>query len=160
MIYDKKVSGKRTLTYDDIVEEAISFGWIDNLTRSLNDQQAMYYLSPRKPKSPWSKLNKDRVEKLIKEKLITKAGFDAIERSKKDGSWDIYDAVEKLEVPEDLKNEQKEIYLQRGFRSIFPNFLISTLVFHSESQLFTRTLTIHSELFRFTLSTLFFLQAR
>jgi hypothetical protein len=43
--YDKKVSGKRTLTYDDIVEEAISFGWIDSLIRSLNDRQAMYYPS-------------------------------------------------------------------------------------------------------------------
>jgi uncharacterized protein YdeI (YjbR/CyaY-like superfamily) len=105
MIYNKQASGKRTLTYDDIVEEAISFGWIDSLTRSLNDQRAMYYLSPRKPKSPWSKLNKDRVEKLIKEKLITKAGLDAIEISKKDGSWDIYDTIEKLVVPEDLKKE-------------------------------------------------------
>lgn len=119
MIYDKKVSRKRTLTYDDIVEEAISFGWIDSLTRSLNDSQAMYYLSPRKPKSPWSKLNKDRVERLIKEKLITKAGLDAIERSKKDGSWDIYDAIEKLEVPEDLENELSN---NKTARKNFENF--------------------------------------
>ncbi|HWR25273.1 MAG TPA: YdeI/OmpD-associated family protein [Methanosarcina sp.] len=105
LIYDKNVSGTRKLKYDDIVEEAICFGWIDSVTRSLNDRQAMQYLSPRRPKSPWSKLNKDRVEKLIKEKLMTEAGLDVIERSKKDGSWTIYDSIEKLEVPEDLKNE-------------------------------------------------------
>jgi uncharacterized protein YdeI (YjbR/CyaY-like superfamily) len=105
LVYDKNSSGKRMLTYDDIVEEAISFGWIDSVTRTLNDRQAMQYLSPRRPKSPWSKLNKDRVEKLIKENLMTESGMHIIERSKKDGSWNIYDAIENLEVPEDLKTE-------------------------------------------------------
>jgi uncharacterized protein YdeI (YjbR/CyaY-like superfamily) len=105
LIYDKNVSEKRMLTYDDIVEEAICFGWIDSVTHSLNEKQAMQYLSPRRPKSPWSKLNKDRVEKLVREKLMTKAGLNVIERSKKDGSWNIYDTIENLEVPEDLKNE-------------------------------------------------------
>jgi uncharacterized protein YdeI (YjbR/CyaY-like superfamily) len=105
MIYDKKVSGTRTLTYDDIVEEAICFGWIDSLPRSLDDKQGMHYISPRKPKSPWSKLNKVRVEKLIEEKLMTKAGLDVIERSKRDGSWNSYDTIENLDVPDDLKNE-------------------------------------------------------
>lgn len=105
MIYDKKTSGKRTLSYDDIVEEVICFGWIDSLPRSLNENQAMYYLSPRKSKSPWSKSNKERVEKLIAEKLITEAGLDVIKKSKEDGSWDSYDIIEKLEVPEDLELE-------------------------------------------------------
>jgi uncharacterized protein YdeI (YjbR/CyaY-like superfamily) len=105
MIYDKKDSGKRTLSYDDIVEEVICFGWIDSLPRSLNEKQAMYYLSPRKSKSPWSKLNKERVEKLVAEKLMNEAGLEVVKRSKEDGSWDSYDIVEKLEVPEDLELE-------------------------------------------------------
>jgi uncharacterized protein YdeI (YjbR/CyaY-like superfamily) len=54
VVYDKKATGRRTLTYDDIVDEAVSFGWIDSLTRSLDAERAMLYLSPRKPKSPWS----------------------------------------------------------------------------------------------------------
>jgi uncharacterized protein YdeI (YjbR/CyaY-like superfamily) len=54
LVYHKAVAGKRRLLYDDIVDEAVSFGWIDSLTRSLDAERAMLYLSPRKPKSPWS----------------------------------------------------------------------------------------------------------
>jgi uncharacterized protein YdeI (YjbR/CyaY-like superfamily) len=52
LIYDKEPIGQRTLSYDDIVDEALCFGWVDSLTRSLNDKQAMLYISPRNPKSP------------------------------------------------------------------------------------------------------------
>jgi len=61
LVYNKAVAGKRRLSYDDIVDEAVSFGWIDSLTRSLDAEQAMLYLSPRKPKSPWARSNKERV---------------------------------------------------------------------------------------------------
>lgn len=105
LVYDKLSSGKRTLSYDDIVEEVLCFGWIDSLPRSLDNTQAMYYISPRKPKSPWSKLNKERVEKLISEKKMTKAGLDVTERSKRDGSWDAYNSIENLEMPLDLQKE-------------------------------------------------------
>jgi uncharacterized protein YdeI (YjbR/CyaY-like superfamily) len=67
LVYDKAVAGKRRLSYDDIVDEAVSFGWIDSRTHSLNAERAMFYLSPRKPKSPWSRSNKERVARLVKE---------------------------------------------------------------------------------------------
>ncbi len=119
LVYDKQASGKRTLTYDDIVEEVVSFGWIDSLPRSLNDKQAMYYLSPRKPKSPWSKLNKERAEKLIREKKMTQGGFAVIERSKNDGSWSSYDAIENLTIPDDLK---KALSHNKKAKENFANF--------------------------------------
>jgi uncharacterized protein YdeI (YjbR/CyaY-like superfamily) len=103
LVYDKAVAGKRRLSYDDIIDEAVSFGWIDSLTRSLDAERAMLYFSPRKPKSPWSRSNKERVARLVKERLMTEAGLAIVEAAKSDGSWDVYDAVEQLAIPSDLE---------------------------------------------------------
>lgn len=64
----------------------------------------MRLFSPRKPKSPWSRLNKQRVEKLTRQGLMTEAGLKSIEGAKQDGSWNAYDAIEDLTLPADLKN--------------------------------------------------------
>ncbi|MEO1386491.1 MAG: YdeI/OmpD-associated family protein [Cyanobacteria bacterium J06634_6] len=98
----KKRAGDRYLPYDAIVEEALCFGWIDSLPRRLDDERTMLLLSPRKPKSVWSKLNKTRVEQLIAAELMMPAGMTKIERAKQDGSWTFLDDVEALIVPEDL----------------------------------------------------------
>ena len=62
----------------------------------------MQIFSPRRPKSPWSKINKQRIEHLTQQGLMTSAGLRMIEAAKKDGSWEAYDAIEALEVPDDL----------------------------------------------------------
>ena len=62
----------------------------------------MQYFSPRKPKSPWSAVNKRRIEDLIARGLMTPAGMAKSEAAKRDGSWGAYDAIERLEIPEDL----------------------------------------------------------
>jgi len=103
LVYDKAAAGKRRLSYDDIVDEAVSFGWIDSRPRSLNAERAMFYLSPRKRKSPWARSNKERVARLVKQGLMTAAGLTVVEAAKKDGSWDVYDAVEQLSIPSDLE---------------------------------------------------------
>jgi uncharacterized protein YdeI (YjbR/CyaY-like superfamily) len=103
LVYDKAGAGKRRLLYDDIVDEAVSFGWIDSRSRSLNAERAMLYLSPRKRKSPWARSNKERVARLVKQGLMTDAGLAVVEAAKKDGSWDVYDAVEQLSIPSDLE---------------------------------------------------------
>lgn len=99
--YKKNVPAKY-VTYDEIVEEALCFGWIDGLTRRLNAERSMLLLSPRRPGSPWSGLNKRRVEKLLAEGLIMPPGLAAIERAKQDGSWSVYDEVDALVIPDDL----------------------------------------------------------
>ncbi len=103
LVYDKKVGRKpQLLTYADIVEEALCFGWIDSLPRKLSETQTMLLLTPRKPKSVWSKLNKTRIESLLNNGLMTAAGQAKIDVAKANGSWESLDEVEALTVPEDL----------------------------------------------------------
>ena len=104
LVHYKKSQGKRHIGYDAIVEEAIAFGWIDSLPRTLDDTRSMLLLSPRKPKSAWSKNNKARVEKLLAEGKMHASGLAKIEAAKRDGSWQKLDHVETLAVPEDLAN--------------------------------------------------------
>jgi uncharacterized protein YdeI (YjbR/CyaY-like superfamily) len=99
----KKSSGKQGLRYDEAVEEALCFGWIDSKAKTLDEERSMLLFTPRKSKSPWSRPNKERVERLIREGLMTKAGQEAIEAARRSGRWNAYDAVEALVVPEDLK---------------------------------------------------------
>jgi len=103
LIIYKKDTGKPTVTYDEVVEEALCFGWIDSKPNKRDNESYFLFMAPRKPKSPWSALNKKRVEKLLKEKLITAAGLQKIEAAKKDGSWAALDKIEALEMPALLK---------------------------------------------------------
>jgi uncharacterized protein YdeI (YjbR/CyaY-like superfamily) len=102
LVYDKPASGMGTLTYDDIVEELLCFGWIDGTYRSLGESQSMLYVSPRRPGSTWAKSNKQRVERLLKENKMAEPGTLVVERSKQDGSWNALDEIESLIAPEDL----------------------------------------------------------
>ena len=90
------------ILYSDAVEEALCFGWIDGVTNSVDEQRYKLYMSPRKPESVWSKLNKQRIRKLIKDGSMTPAGLSKVEKTKKDGSWTRLDAIDKLEMPEGL----------------------------------------------------------
>ncbi len=87
MIYYKKRSGKRKFSYEEAVEDALCFGWIDSAPRKIDDESSMLKFTPRKSKSIWSKLNKKRVKKLIGQKRMAPAGLDKIEQAKKNGSW-------------------------------------------------------------------------
>lgn len=98
----KKAAGSDHLPYDAIVEEALAFGWVDSLPRALDDRRTMLRLSPRKPRSGWSAVNKARIERLIAEGRMHPAGLEKIESAKRDGSWTLLDAASILEVPVDL----------------------------------------------------------
>ncbi len=98
----KKRSGLPHVSYAEIVEEALCFGWIDSRPGRLDEQRTMLLLSPRRPKSPWSKLNKERVAKLIEAGQMAAPGLEKIERAQVDGSWSALDAVEAGIIPEDL----------------------------------------------------------
>jgi uncharacterized protein YdeI (YjbR/CyaY-like superfamily) len=105
LVYFKKNSGNFTLSWSEAVDEALCFGWIDSTAKSIDDKQYKQFFTKRKPKSVWSKINKDKIERLCKEGLISKAGFDAIEIAKENGSWTILDDVESLNIPLELQNE-------------------------------------------------------
>jgi uncharacterized protein YdeI (YjbR/CyaY-like superfamily) len=98
----KQSTGRPTLSYDDVVEEALCFGWVDSKSKGLDDQRTMMLLTPRKPGSGWSRPNKLRVEKLAAAGAMTPAGLAVIEAAKADGSWSLLDSVEALEAPADL----------------------------------------------------------
>jgi uncharacterized protein YdeI (YjbR/CyaY-like superfamily) len=102
LVFYKKETGKKTLTYDEAVEEALCFGWIDSLPRKLDSERHMLLFTVRKPKSPWSRLNKTRVEQLQKAGLMALAGLEKIQIAKENGAWESYDAAEDLLEPDDL----------------------------------------------------------
>lgn len=102
LVFDK--GENRVLSYDDIVEEALCFGWVDSKPGKVNDTQSKLYISKRKPKSAWSKANKERVKKLSKNKLLQPAGFAAVEVAKKNGAWNQLNKSDNLEIPKELKN--------------------------------------------------------
>jgi uncharacterized protein YdeI (YjbR/CyaY-like superfamily) len=102
LVIIKKKANTPGITYSEAVEEALCFGWIDSTAGKLDEQRFTLYMSPRKPKSVWSKINKQRIQKLIKGGLMTAAGLAKIEAAKKDGSWSQFDAIDQLVMPADL----------------------------------------------------------
>lgn len=103
LISYKKETGKLRFDYDEAVEEALCFGWIDSKPNKLDDERSLLWFAPRKPRTGWSKLNKDRVERLIAQELMMPAGLAKVEAAKQDGSWNALDAIEALEIPPDLE---------------------------------------------------------
>jgi uncharacterized protein YdeI (YjbR/CyaY-like superfamily) len=108
LVFDKKSSGSRSLSYNDQVEEALCFGWVDSKPGKFDEHHSILYFSPRKAKSGWSKPNKERIARLLEQGLMMPAGLAKIEAAKKDGSWEKLDAVEELEIPDDLKEALSE----------------------------------------------------
>lgn len=98
----KKAAGKPTPSYDDLVEEALCYGWVDSLPRALDDERTMLYFAPRKPGSGWSRPNKRRIARMTKAGQMMPAGLAKVEAAKADGSWSRLDEVEDLVVPDDL----------------------------------------------------------
>lgn len=98
----KKGASRPRVPYDDLVEEALAFGWVDSLPRKLDEERTMLLMSPRKPGSNWSAVNKARIETMTEAGLMHPAGLAKIEQAKADGSWNALEAVDRLEVPPDL----------------------------------------------------------
>jgi len=119
LIYYKKSSGKERLEYSDAVEEALCFGWIDSTARPIDHEKYMQRFTPRKPKSGWSALNKRRIEKMIEQNLMTKAGIEKIEEAKKSGAWEHLDHIEALTLPDDF---EKALAKNKKAKTNFENF--------------------------------------
>jgi uncharacterized protein YdeI (YjbR/CyaY-like superfamily) len=103
LIMYKKQSGEPTITYNEAVEEALCFGWIDSKPNKRDEKSFYQYFTKRNPKSVWSKLNKERVSVLLGQGLMAQAGIEAMEIAKKNGSWSILDEIDNLHEPDDLR---------------------------------------------------------
>ena len=103
LILHRKESGIPTLDWSDAVDEALCFGWIDSIRKSVDEEKFMQRFSVRKPNSTWSKINKQKIKRLIKEGLMTEAGMQVIKVAKQNGSWSVLDDVEEHIIPKDLE---------------------------------------------------------
>ncbi|MGB7393885.1 MAG: YdeI/OmpD-associated family protein [Pricia sp.] len=106
LIFFKVDHEKDSMRWEEAVQVAICYGWIDSTVKSLGQGKRRQYFCPRKPKSVWSRINKNYIKELEGKGLMHKNGLKAIEIAKKNGSWTALDDVENGVVPEDL---------QRGF---------------------------------------------
>lgn len=98
----KKATGKPRFEYDDAVEEALCFGWVDSKPNKLDLERTLLWFAPRKPGTGWSRPNKLRVERMLQVGLMADAGLRKVEQARVDGSWEKLDAIEDLTVPDDL----------------------------------------------------------
>ncbi|NVK58138.1 MAG: YdeI/OmpD-associated family protein [Alteromonadaceae bacterium] len=98
----KKSSGIQSVTWNDVVLEALCWGWIDGIKKSLDAQAYAQRITPRLPRSNWSKRNTEHVERLISENRMQEAGLVHVRAAKADGRWDNAYVVSEMEVPADF----------------------------------------------------------
>jgi uncharacterized protein YdeI (YjbR/CyaY-like superfamily) len=116
----KKAEGAAYVPYEDVRDEALCFGWVDSRIAKVDAARSMLLVSPRKPKSGWSAINKARVKALTEEDRMAPAGLARIEAAKKDGSWTKLDGVETLAEPKDLIAAFRRHAGSKGHWSAFP----------------------------------------
>lgn len=98
----RSATGRPRCPYPDVVEEAICFGWIDSTVMVLDEERGLQLLTPRKAKSSWTRLNRQRAADMEAAGLMTDAGRAAVRAAQDNGWWTIYDPVEDLVEPDDL----------------------------------------------------------
>ena len=114
----KKGSGIESVTYDQAVEVALCYGWIDGQVRKYNEDYYLQRFTPRRSRSKWSKVNRKKVTELIKRGEMKAAGLREVERAKADGRWDAaYDSPRTAMVPADLQRELEKNEQARRFFS-------------------------------------------
>lgn len=118
----RRSTGKPIVAYEDLIEEALCFGWIDGLARGLDEERSMLRFTPRRRGGTWAKTNKARVERLLAAGLMTPAGLRAVEAAKADGSWDALADSDALVVPDDLAAAlAADEAAARGFDALTPS---------------------------------------
>ena len=112
----KKGSGIETITYAEALEVALCYGWIDGQKASFDDNYWLQRFTPRRPRSKWSKVNREKATELIEKGEMKPAGLREVERARADGRWDAaYDAQSTATVPDDLRRELEKNERAREF---------------------------------------------
>jgi len=102
--FAKKASGIESVVYAEAVEIALSNGWIDGQVKRLDDEHYVQRFTPRRPRSRWSKINREKAERLIADGRMRPAGLRKVERAREDGRWDeAYDSPTTASVPDDFQ---------------------------------------------------------
>jgi len=116
----KQRSGRPRVAYAAIAEEAIRFGWVDSRPGSLDDERSLLLVTPRNPRSKWSRINKQRAERLIDTGRMAPAGQRAVDAARASGTWNALDEVEDLVEPDDLARALDADTAARGHWDDFP----------------------------------------
>lgn len=103
LIFYKVASDHPSMRWEEAVRVALCYGWIDATVKKLDEERRRQYFCPRKPKSVWSKVNKNHIIELTKAGFMESNGLKSIEIAKKNGSWIALDDVEKGIIPMDLQ---------------------------------------------------------
>jgi uncharacterized protein YdeI (YjbR/CyaY-like superfamily) len=102
----KKDSGIESVRYPEVLDTAICFGWIDGRREALDDRWFLQRFTPRRPRSRWSRINRDKAKRLIADGRMRPAGLAEVERARADGRWDAaYEGQRAMAVPDDLQRE-------------------------------------------------------
>jgi uncharacterized protein YdeI (YjbR/CyaY-like superfamily) len=102
----KKGAGIASVQYPDVLESALCFGWIDGRREALDEQYFLQRYTPRRPGSKWSRINREKAERLIEDGRMRPAGLTEVERAKADGRWEAaYEGQRSSTVPDDLQRE-------------------------------------------------------
>jgi uncharacterized protein YdeI (YjbR/CyaY-like superfamily) len=103
LVMYRKQSGKPSVYYNEAVDEALCFGWIDSKPNKRDEESYYQLFSPRNSKSNWSKVNKEKVERLLAAGKMASAGLEMVRVAKETGTWDALNEVDALIIPSDLK---------------------------------------------------------
>ena len=102
----KKQAGVESVRYPEVLECALCFGWIDGRREALDERHFLQRFTPRRPRSRWSRINRDTAERLISERRMRPAGLAEVERARADGRWEAaYESQRRITVPKDLQRE-------------------------------------------------------
>lgn len=108
------------VSWTEIVDELIAYGWVDSVQKRFDEDRSKIQITPRKPKSKWSRVNKERVERLTAEGRMAPPGIAMVELAKETGTWTALDAVERLEEPDDLRAALDAVPDARRHYDAFP----------------------------------------
>lgn len=115
----KKHTGVKSLSWTEIVDTVLCFGWIDSQSRRIDEDRYRQRLTPRRKRSKWSKINREKVEKLIAEGRMRESGLAEIEKAKADGRWDAaYDSPATATVPEEFAEALEKAGLTEDFSKL------------------------------------------
>lgn len=135
LIFYKVNSDIESMRWEEAVQVAICYGWIDSTVRKIDENKRKQVFSPRKDKSVWSKLNKTYIDNLISQNLMHESGLKKIEIAKQNGSWESLDSVENLELPNDLRQAfENNVLAYENYLNFSPSYRKSYLYWLNQAK--------------------------
>lgn len=135
LVFYKVTSSFESMRWEEAVQVAICYGWIDSTVRKLDEERRKQTFTPRKDKSVWSKVNKTYIEQLTKDGLMHESGLRKIETAKQNGSWESLDHVENHTLPQDLEAAfKKNKKASENFYNFSPSYRKSYLYWLNQAK--------------------------